>query len=52
MSTQIHRRRHANNDVDADDPEPGQLPVEPDEGPVVPQMPENPEDDRVVDPEV
>ncbi len=33
------------------DPEPGMLPVEPDQGPVPPAIPEDPEHDRTVDPE-
>ena len=39
------------HDVEVDDPEPGMLPVGPDEGPVPPAIPEDPEHDRVVDPE-
>jgi hypothetical protein len=34
------------------DDEPGTLPVEPDEGPVSPALPQDPEHDRMVDPEV
>lgn len=34
------------------DPEPASLPVDPDEGPVLPDIPEDPEHDRLVDPEV
>jgi hypothetical protein len=36
---------------DADDPPPGSMPVDPDEGVVQPQIPEDPEHDRMVDPE-
>ena len=31
---------------------PGSLPVEPDQGPVPPVIPEDPEHDRVIDPEI
>jgi hypothetical protein len=41
-------RTHAN---EPDDPEPGSLPVDPDQGPVPPIIPGDPEHDRVVDPE-
>jgi hypothetical protein len=34
-----------------DDSEPGLLPVEPDQGPLQPALPADPEHDRVVDPE-
>ena len=36
---------------DPDDDEPGSPPVEPDEGPVPPAIPSDPEYDRVVEPE-
>jgi hypothetical protein len=50
MATRAHRKPHG-VDTDADDPEPGALPVEPDEGLVEPHIPEDPEHDRMVDPE-
>jgi hypothetical protein len=36
---------------DPDDPPPGAMPVDPDEGVVQPHIPEDPEHDRMVDPE-
>jgi hypothetical protein len=36
---------------DPDDPPPGAMPVDPDEGVVQPRIPEDPEHDRMVDPE-
>jgi hypothetical protein len=36
---------------DLDDPDPGLLPVDPDDGPVAPLIREDPEHDRVIDPE-
>ena len=51
MATRKHHKPHE-RDLGEEDPEPGQLPVEPDQGPVVPAIPEDPEHDRVVDPEV
>lgn len=50
MATHVHRKPHG-ADTGVDDPEPGALPVEPDEGLVEPHIPEDPEHDRVVDPE-
>jgi hypothetical protein len=50
MATRKHRKPHE-TDIGDDDPESGQLPIEPDEGPVAPVIPEDPEHDRVVDPE-
>ena len=35
----------------SEDEEPGLLPVDPDQGPVPPMIPGDPEHDRVVDPE-
>jgi hypothetical protein len=34
-----------------DEPAPGAMPVEPDEGPVPAAIPDDPEGDRVIDPE-
>lgn len=42
---------HPSHDVEADDPEPGMLPVDPDQGPVPPVIPLDPEHERIVDPE-
>ena len=39
------------HDVDIDDPEPGMLPVDPDDGATPPMIPEDPEHDRILDPE-
>jgi hypothetical protein len=50
MATRKHQKPRE-RDLGEEDPEPGQLPVEPDEGPVGPAIPEDPEHDRVVDPE-
>jgi len=46
-----HRLSHRSSNGETDDPEPGMLPVEPDKGPVQPDLPVDPEHDRVVDPE-
>lgn len=51
MHTHLPRKPHRNRAEDNEDPEPGQLPVEPDQGPVPPIIPDDPEHDRVVDPE-
>ena len=51
MATRKKHHKPHEKDLGEDDPEPGQLPVEPDEGPVLPFIPEDPEHDRVVDPE-
>jgi hypothetical protein len=51
MATRKKHHKPHETDLGEDDPEPGQLPVEPDEGPVLPFIPEDPEHDRVVDPE-
>jgi len=45
-----HKAPHPNRDV-PDDFEPGSPPVEPDQGPTPPVIPQDPEHDRVVDPE-
>ena len=50
MAMQRAHKPQPSHDVEVDDPEPGMLPVEPDEGPV-PVIPEDPDHDRVVDPE-
>lgn len=50
-TTHIQHKAHPSHDVPTDDPEPGMLPVEPDQGPVPPVIPADPEHDRVVDPE-
>jgi len=51
MATHAPRKPHHTQVEELEDPEPGQLPVEPDEGPVSPHIPTDPEHDRVVDPE-
>ncbi len=45
-----HKPYHPSQDV-PDEFEPGSLPVEPDEGPVPAGIPDDPEHDRVIDPE-
>jgi hypothetical protein len=50
MATRKNHKQH-DRDLGEDDPEPGQLPVEPDQGPVSPIIPDDPEHERVVDPE-
>lgn len=45
-----HRPSHPDQDV-PDEFEPGNLPVEPDEGPVPAEIPEDPERERLVSPE-
>lgn len=37
--------------TEPDDPEPGMLPIDPDQGPVPAHIPDDPEHDRMVDPE-
>jgi hypothetical protein len=49
-STRSHKPSHPNNDV-PDELEPGLLPVEPDEGLVPAVIPDDPEHDRLIDPE-
>ena len=51
MPTRTPRKPHRHHGEDADDPEPGSMPVEPDQGPVPPIIPDDPEHDRIVDPE-
>ena len=51
MTTHMPHKSNGPHDVDADDPEPGMLPVDPDQGPVPPIIPADPEHDRVIDPE-
>ena len=48
MTAPLHRKPHG-ADTGVDDPEPGALPVEPDEG--APHVPEDSEHDQVVDPQ-
>jgi len=50
MATRKHHKP-LERDLGEEDLEPAQLPVEPDQGPVAPVIPEDPEHDRVVDPE-
>ncbi|MES2992143.1 MAG: hypothetical protein V4844_12030 [Pseudomonadota bacterium] len=53
MGTHMPQKPHRTNGEKAeDDPEPGMLPVEPDQGPVSPAIPVDPEHERIVDPEV
>ena len=49
LTQRLHHPRRGSVE-EADDPEPGSLPVEPDEGPTQPIIPADPEGDRVVDP--
>ena len=51
MLTPTPHKPHRPNTEDPDDFEPGSQPVDPDEGPVPPNISEDPEHDRVVDPE-
>lgn len=52
MSTHPPHKQHRTPAEEAeDDPEPGLLPVEPDQGLVQPAIPADPEHDRLVDPE-
>ena len=48
-TTPKHRPQHPIHDV-PDELVPGSMPVEPDEGPVPAPIPDDPEDDRVIDP--
>jgi hypothetical protein len=52
MLTHVSHKPHRHHSEDADDPEPGMLPVEPDEGPIQPVIPADAEHERIVDPEV
>lgn len=47
-----HKTHRTPGEEAEDDPEPGMLPVEPDQGPVPSSRPEDPQHDGVVDPEV
>ena len=49
-TTPKHRPQRPIHDV-PDELVPGSMPVEPDEGPVPATIPDDPEDDRVIDPE-
>ncbi|MDE2092711.1 MAG: hypothetical protein KGL99_03475 [Burkholderiales bacterium] len=51
MPSHTPRKPHRHHDAESDDPEPGSMPVEPDQGPVPPVVPDDPEDGRIVDPE-
>jgi hypothetical protein len=52
MPTPKTHKPHHPGKNDADEFEPGSLPVEPDEGPVPALIPADPEHERMVDPEV
>ena len=51
MPSHTPRKPHRHHGAESDDPEPGSMPVEPDQGPVPPVVPNDPEHDRIVDPE-
>jgi hypothetical protein len=51
MKIHAPHKPHRSHTDDADEPEPGLLPVEPDQGPVPDGIPGDPEHDRTVDPE-
>jgi hypothetical protein len=52
MPNHTPHKNHRTPAEDAEnDPEPGMLPVEPDQGPVPAVIPADPEHDRVIDPE-
>ena len=51
MATHKPHTPHPSHDVEGEDPEPGMLPVDPDQGPVPPVIPLDPEHERIVDPE-
>ena len=51
MTIHAPHKPHRSHTEDTDDPEPGLLPVEPDQGPVPDGIPADPEHDRTVDPE-
>jgi hypothetical protein len=51
MLTHASHKLHRHHSDEADDPEPGMLPVDPDEGPLPPVIPDDSEHDRIVDPE-
>ena len=48
-NARLHKPLHPINDV-PDEFDPGEPPVEPDEGPVPSHIPDDPEHDRVIDP--
>ncbi|GAB2877153.1 hypothetical protein GCM10027046_01220 [Uliginosibacterium flavum] len=48
--THPHKRHDPKLDID-DEFEPDELPVEPDEGPVPVRIPDDPEHDRIIDPD-
>ncbi len=50
MLTQSPRKPHDTPTNEPDDSDPSHLPVEPDEGPVPANIPDDPEGDRMVDP--
>ena len=51
MLPRTPRKPHRSHIEEPDDSEPVPLPVDPDQGPVPPIIPEDPEHDRIVDPE-
>lgn len=51
MPIHAPHKPHRHHGEEADDSEPGSMPVEPDQGPVPPIIPDDPEHDRIVDPE-
>lgn len=52
MATRTPHKPHRTQAEQAEeDPEPGMLPVEPDQGATPPAIPADPEHDRLVDPE-
>ncbi len=51
MLSHLSRKSHRMLARESDDPDPGPLPVEPVEGLVPPDIPDDPEHDRVVEPE-
>ena len=52
MLTHASHKPHRPHTSEPDDPEPGALPVDPDQGPMPPILPEDGEHEGVVDPEV
>lgn len=51
MNIPTPRKHHGIHTEDAEDPEPGLLPVDPDQGLIQPAIPADPEHDRTIDPE-
>ena len=51
MLSHLSRKSHRMLARESDDPDPGPLPVEPVEGLMPPDIPDDPEHDRVVEPE-